>query len=257
MKFDLTFLLQPTTSEKTACEKPLKCPMTKSSLLSLDSNPVSHSDETDGGNDLLGGMAMMGTSMGTTRSTSIPLPSSHVPRTQSEMQLSIDEEAAEQRDARMFYRLVNGIRERHQQQQEQQMTHHHHYWGNHNNSNSSYEQSISRLVQARLTPLERAPHHQDPNDTSGDDIKLVLLRPQQNQQQLHHQLAFHQEAADAWSISGYEEDELGGDQHVPPSMPPHYMGLGQPQPPLPHGDKEDDQEADSSPEEEGLFEMDF
>jgi hypothetical protein len=46
------------------------------------------------------------------RSSSIPLPSTHVARTQSELQLHLDEEAAEQRDTNMFYRLVNGIRER-------------------------------------------------------------------------------------------------------------------------------------------------
>jgi hypothetical protein len=46
------------------------------------------------------------------RSSSIPLPSTHVSRTQSELQLCLDEEIAEQRDTLMFYRLVNGIRER-------------------------------------------------------------------------------------------------------------------------------------------------
>jgi hypothetical protein len=51
-------------------------------------------------------------SMGSSRSSNIPLPSTHVPRTQSELQLYLDEEVAEQRDINMFYRLVNGIRER-------------------------------------------------------------------------------------------------------------------------------------------------
>jgi hypothetical protein len=46
------------------------------------------------------------------RSSNIPLPSSHVVRTQSELQLSLDEAAAEQRDATMFYRVLNGLRER-------------------------------------------------------------------------------------------------------------------------------------------------
>jgi hypothetical protein len=44
--------------------------------------------------------------------SSIPLPASHVHRTQSELQLSRDEEEAELRDLNMFYRLVNGVRER-------------------------------------------------------------------------------------------------------------------------------------------------
>jgi hypothetical protein len=46
------------------------------------------------------------------RSTSIPFPSTHVARTQSELQLCLNQEDAEHRDVAMFYRLVSGIRER-------------------------------------------------------------------------------------------------------------------------------------------------
>jgi len=46
------------------------------------------------------------------RSQNIPLPMSHMQRTQSEVQLCVDMETAEQRDLNMFYRLVNGIRDR-------------------------------------------------------------------------------------------------------------------------------------------------
>lgn len=46
------------------------------------------------------------------RSNNIPLPLWHTHRTQSEIQLCEDMETAEQRDFNMFYRLVNGIRER-------------------------------------------------------------------------------------------------------------------------------------------------
>ena len=46
------------------------------------------------------------------RSKNIPLPLSHKHRTESEMQLCEDMETAEQRDLNMFYRLVNGIRDR-------------------------------------------------------------------------------------------------------------------------------------------------
>lgn len=46
------------------------------------------------------------------RSNNIPLPLWHKHRTQSEIQLCEDMETAEQRDFNMFYRLVNGIRER-------------------------------------------------------------------------------------------------------------------------------------------------
>jgi len=63
----------------------------------------------------------------TPRSSSIPLPRSHILRTESEVQLSHAEAAAEQRDLHMFYRLVNGIRSRQaeSQRQETSIPHHH------------------------------------------------------------------------------------------------------------------------------------
>ncbi|GKY99082.1 hypothetical protein MPSEU_000863900 [Mayamaea pseudoterrestris] len=71
------------------------------------------------------------------RSTSIPLPTSHVQRTQSELQLDQDEEVADQRDATMFYRLVNGIRERH--------------YGTHDEQLDHSERSLRSIMQARLS----------------------------------------------------------------------------------------------------------
>ena len=51
----------------------------------------------------------------------IPLPSSHITRTESELQLREDTAAAEWADQAMFHRLVNGMRDRNQRQlQEQQ-----------------------------------------------------------------------------------------------------------------------------------------
>jgi hypothetical protein len=47
-------------------------------------------------------------------SRSIPLPSTYVPRTESEAQLALDVAAAERRDERMFRRLIYGIHDRHQ-----------------------------------------------------------------------------------------------------------------------------------------------
>eukprot|EP00540_Astrosyne_radiata_P015142 CAMPEP_0116825980 /NCGR_PEP_ID=MMETSP0418-20121206/2276_1 /TAXON_ID=1158023 /ORGANISM="Astrosyne radiata, Strain 13vi08-1A" /LENGTH=185 /DNA_ID=CAMNT_0004454567 /DNA_START=190 /DNA_END=748 /DNA_ORIENTATION=+ len=46
------------------------------------------------------------------RTQTIPLPSYHIPKTQSEKQLCEDMAAAEWRDLCMFYRVVHGIRER-------------------------------------------------------------------------------------------------------------------------------------------------
>ena len=45
-------------------------------------------------------------------SAAIPLPSTHIPRTKSELQLTEDTAAAEWADMCMFHRLVTGIRER-------------------------------------------------------------------------------------------------------------------------------------------------
>jgi hypothetical protein len=53
-----------------------------------------------------------GTSNDSHRSSSIPLPASHVHRTSSELQLRLDQEVAEARDLNMFYLMVNGIREK-------------------------------------------------------------------------------------------------------------------------------------------------
>mmetsp|Transcript_16847 Transcript_16847/g.31510 ORF Transcript_16847/g.31510 Transcript_16847/m.31510 type:complete len:246 (+) Transcript_16847:242-979(+) len=215
MKFDLTFLLHSNenhSNEKVSFACPLKCPMSKSYPSSWESDPVSQSDETDGGND----HNMLATSMGTTRSTSIPLPASHVPKTKSELQLCIDEEAAEQRDARMFYRLVNGLRERQQQKQTRDL--------NPFPCDHYLDQHISRIVQARLTPLEEGDRmrHQvsGTNEISTEPIAEI---PQE----------------DAWSISGYDQEEQT------PSFPSEDP------------DEEEYQEKDAYPEEEGLFEMDI
>jgi len=153
--------------------------------------------------------------MGTTRSTSIPLPASHVPRTKSELQLCIDEEAAEQRDARMFYRLVNGIRERQQHKKAEA--------SNSIRCAKSLNQSISRIVQARLAPLEEADRlrHQVP----GTD--KIAIEPIDE---------FPRDTSEAWSISGYDDEE-------PTHFPSYFT-------------HQEEYECDVYVEEEGLFEMD-
>lgn len=70
----------------------------------MQSHNTSKTSSTDDFNATLG--------PSTPRSSSIPLPSSHVHRTESEVQLFHDQAAAEERDLNMFYRLVNGIRKR-------------------------------------------------------------------------------------------------------------------------------------------------
>ena len=57
-----------------------------------------------------------------TKSSNIPLPSTYVSRTQSEVQLAIDVAVAERRDERMFHRIVKGIQDRHRQVKEKAST---------------------------------------------------------------------------------------------------------------------------------------
>jgi hypothetical protein len=57
-------------------------------------------------------LSLTPTNTNTGRSQHIPLPSSHVHRTQSELQLCEDMAMAEHRDVNMFYRVVNGIRDK-------------------------------------------------------------------------------------------------------------------------------------------------
>lgn len=91
------------------------------------------------------------------RSKNIPLPLSHKHRTESEMQLSEDMQTAEQRDLNMFYRLVNGIRDR-------QMT-----LARENESSTAAaafydpahglteaERSLAHIIHTRNTPVEQS-----------------------------------------------------------------------------------------------------
>ena len=92
------------------------------------------------------------------KSQNIPLPESHVHRTQSEVQLCQDMESAEQRDLNMFYRLVNGIRDR-------QM----HLVRDNESSNAAAayydpahglteaEQSLARIIHTRNAPVATVP----------------------------------------------------------------------------------------------------
>ena len=121
-------------------------------------------------------------------SRSIPLPSSHVARTHSEVQLSIDEQLAEARDVNMFYRLVNGIRERHQE-----------------------AEGISGLVQTRMTPLQQPKATvQDETNTPFPDVSVQIPS-----------LVKHQEesAGDSWSITGFSPTDEGA---LPGALDSHH-----------------------------------
>jgi hypothetical protein len=142
------------------------------------------------------------------RSSSIPLPSSHVARTQSELQLSLDQEAAEQRDASMFYRLVNGIRDRqdmvlrarggeeHVALQQQQS-----------------EKSIARIIHTRLSKVDPDPrlHTSSSMQQNGGVAETQtdgrLRGPMMMTSSCNSSsgLVLETSASDDWSIGGYDD----------------------------------------------------
>ncbi|KAL7578714.1 hypothetical protein ACA910_015952 [Epithemia clementina (nom. ined.)] len=125
----------------------------------------------------------------------------------------MDEVAAEQREMRMFYRMVNGLRERQrllsqQQQQQQQQrrsnpTSYPEKYHEPHRSPATYS-SYPVVVSQDLLPL-------DPQDH--DDGGHYHAPP------LHDLLDFAAEVSDDWSITGYETTEI-----PTPSQqdPPYY-----------------------------------
>jgi hypothetical protein len=130
---------------------------------------------------------------GTNRSSNIPLPASHVPRTQSELQLTMDQQTAELRDVNMFYLLVNGIRERHPE------------------SPRSGE-GIACIVQSRLSNIDQMPQPElNVQCNFGIPFPQLQLRIPQ----------VVQEVPDCWSITGFlspEEDTI----HERTAVNPEY-----------------------------------
>lgn len=124
-------------------------------------------------------------SVGSSRSSSIPLPSTHVARTQSELQLHLDEEVAEQRDTNMFYRLVNGIRER-QSSLTRDM------------DAVSSERSIAGIYHTRLASHVEVSEHNcsfDPTETP----KWLMLNSTRQ--------VSDGSTDDEWSISGFDSSQ--------------------------------------------------
>jgi hypothetical protein len=129
----------------------------------------------------------LGTSIGTqgnNRSSNIPLPASHVPRTQSELQLTMDQQTAELRDVNMFYLLVNGIRERHPE------------------SLRSGE-GIACIVQSRLSTIDQIPQPElNVHSSFGIPLPQLQLRIPQV-----IQVPETSGPADGWSITGFLSPE--------------------------------------------------
>lgn len=128
------------------------------------------------------------------RSTSIPLPSSHVHRTQSELQLDQDQEVADQRDTTMFYRLVNGIRQRHQGIQDEQL--------------SQSERSLQRIIHTRLSA------EQEDQARSMDAHHFHFQQQQRHGVMVNHISPIAESfphGTDEWSITGFNEQPVALD----------------------------------------------
>lgn len=164
------------------------------------------------------------------KSQNIPLPESHVHRTQSEVQLCQDMESAEQRDLNMFYRLVNGIRDR-------QM----HLVRDNESSNAAAayydpahglteaEQSLAHIIHTRNAPVATVPSPKNININNNNNrynhanrhssglntgIPIFEVKNEEQQQQpqegpasaaLASLVGNHRLQQNEWSFSGFDD----------------------------------------------------
>lgn len=165
-----------------------------------------------------------------TRSSSIPLPSSHVTRTQSEVQLSLDQAAAEERDIHMFYRLVNGIRER-QSTLRSPEEHHAHS-----------DRSIARIFQTRRAQIRSTDNILLEDDESDQDHEAPPLPPPQWQPlgSVRGRTSEISSGTDSWSITGFDGPEPATDSGT--TEPATDSGTTEPE---------------DFEEEEGIFSLDL
>ncbi|KAL3904712.1 MAG: hypothetical protein SGILL_009960 [Bacillariaceae sp.] len=201
------------------------------------------------------------------RSQSIPLPSSHVQRTHSEVQLCEDMESAERRDLNMFYRLVNGIRERqvnfthetdsqmirplHPGRHQQQHPYPHDAASlKRYRASKEAETCVAHIIHTRNTPLDKTSYMHTsgsneqssslPQDSGHQALQAATLALQAlNQGGASSDPEKHQEQEDhfqqaGWSLSGFEEE-------VAPLKDPDDENLQQ----------------DDDEEDEGIFDLDL
>ncbi|KAG7363493.1 hypothetical protein IV203_026854 [Nitzschia inconspicua] len=196
------------------------------------------------------------------RSESIPLPSSHVHRTHSEVQLCEDMETAERRDLNMFYRLVNGIRERqmhlvhehHPQDALVSSELHHHGHGFYDRGSDVAESFVAHIIHTRNAPLDTTSHvHPNSNDHSAslpsNNISSVFQASAavqaMNQGALSDPGDDQEEelVLGEWSLSGFDEETATLDRQ--------QQRLSQLQPLLPTNDNADVEDDD------GIFDLDL
>lgn len=140
------------------------------------------------------------------RSSGIPMPSSHIHRTESELQLHSDMEAAEWRDLQMFHRLVKGISMKQQQCLQNK-------WLRDDSHQTTdvilrNERSIKNIISTRqqhIIPacateedsisfsLDERSHHQE------DSLSIIS----QSSFGVSHDMACSPFVEDDWSVSGY------------------------------------------------------
>ena len=187
-------------------------------------------------------------------SRSIPLPTSHVHRTQSELQLCEDLAVADHRDMAMFVRLVNGIRDKQHADTHTPPTAHSSFAGSHGaafpatstSSTDNGDAIIAHLYQTRNSPVppppSEAPESPSRNQyqrrrssstfvavhTNGysdaydyDRYPINSLPPhlQQDSMPNHPMMqglktGFEGGSTDDWSVSGFEEFEDSEEFHV-------------------------------------------
>ena len=130
-------------------------------------------------------------------SKTIPLPSSHVHRTQSELQLCQDMEVAEMRDASMFNRLVNGIRVR-QMELDQSYTESPYPYAR-NALQVESERSIANIINTRNTPLDETPIR------ALENVRSTLPTTINNNGVLQQERTGY---AEDWSVCGFEQPQV-------------------------------------------------
>lgn len=132
------------------------------------------------------------------------MPSYHVPRTHSEVQLHEDTEAAEWKDLCMFYRIVNGIRDRQALQ------------SNHGGDNDGFRITSNESLNHTSLPVHHSRWPMEsitPNESSEEfhfaQTNMHCELPQGLQHILSNEFETRPDINDGWSITGYDEVDPG------------------------------------------------
>jgi hypothetical protein len=142
------------------------------------------------------------------RSQNIPLPMSHMHRTQSEAQLREDMESAEQRDLNMFYRLVNGIRERQMNLvRENESSDAAAAFYNPSHELTEAERSLAHIIHTRNSPLDRktaslkfGTKRTSRNPSLNSGVPILEDRPNNNNNMMDQDENHDNE----WSVAGFD-----------------------------------------------------